>query len=315
MPTNVGGILEDDAYRDARYELLYAAWARSKGRWGILWGSIMEQFRLFRKIERGSSVWFYNVNRLNLTSILLLRVFKPSVQVNPIVLDFTPRSSVYSRFCLWVINHSHGYIRLADSPLFTCRNSLLLPGVVPATSGSEPRIEEVNNRFLLSGVLAEQIAQTSMVLRAFAELPECELHITGFIQDDSEIKDFATRYPNIIYHGTLNFAGYLQVMHSCSYQLSTRDPHALENQCNFPSKIIETLLHNRIVVSTLDYKQLGEVKYLRVDSTLEQFIKDIRAIQNLSPAEKLGYANQGEKVARLFNVEVWKDAMQKIESV
>lgn len=315
LGTYIGGRIDDEAFRDERFSLHYHSRLRSFGRLGRFMAAVIEQCQIFAKIPKGASVWFYNVTTVNAMLYLLLRVLKRSVQVNVIVLDFTPVETCFglNQFFLKIINHCHGNIRLADSPLFTNKNSITLAGVVPVEVGKEPRIETINNRFLLSGVLQEQISQISMVLKAFANLPHCELHITGKTNNEEQIREYAGRCPNIIWHGNLSFQEYMDVMHSCSFQLSTRDPKSPENQCNFPSKVIETLLHNRIVISTIKYPQIANVKYFKVDSAVTKFTTQIDNISRMSVNTLMGYANQGRDVAEMFSTKVWNQAMTNIE--
>lgn len=96
--------------------------------------------------------------------------------------------------------------------------------------------------------------------------------------------------------------------------LSTRNPACPENQCNFPSKIIEALLHNRIVISTLHYRQLDGVRYLEVSSDKEGLKVDLQKISATPEAELLLYANQAKTVKERFSCEVWNKAIIKIEN-
>lgn len=315
LPTNVGCTIDAECFNDNRYELVYETSLRLRGKLGIAIASFIEQSRIFLRIPKNASLWLYNVTDLNIYLIFLLRLFKRSVQINVIVLDFTPnkRNISLANFYLHLINKMHGLITLSDSNLFTVNNKILLPGVVPSNAGNEPIITQINNRFLLSGVLSEHIAMTSMVVEAFSQLPQCELHITGFLQDDEVIKQYAGHYPNIVYHGRVKFEDYLDILHSCTYQLSTRDVTFPENQCNFPSKIIEALLHNRAIVSTIPYRQISDINYFVVGSQIDVFRDSIADIVSLPNLELMGYVNQGKKVESLFNTSVWDRAMSQIE--
>lgn len=315
MGTNHDGKMEQEAFEDTRFKLIFSSRLRNMGRLGIFCATILEQWKVFRKIQKGSCVWFYNLDILGVFLYAFLRTFKPSVKINIIVLDFTPSKSRFSlpSLCLHLINKADGNIRLSYSELFTCKNSVTLPGVVPSTSGSEPLVENTNSKYLLSGVLYEQISQISMVLKAFSNLPHCELHITGKTDNEELIKKYAEKFPNIIWHGNVSFQQYLDIMHSCTFQLSTRDPKFPENQCNFPSKVIETLLHNRVVISTIEYKQIEGVKYFKTDSDIKSFQKAIDSISLLTEETLMEYSNQGKKVADMFSTKVWNEAMYKIE--
>ena len=105
----------------------------------------------------------------------------------------------------------------------------------------------------------------------------------------------------------------MELLHKITFQLSTRDPKAPENQCNFPSKIIEALLHNRVVVSTIHYPQLNGIQYIEVESNAEAFLQGVQTILRMADDELLTYANQGELVSQLFDVHHWYKIMNDIE--
>lgn len=312
MPVNVKGELP--RVQEDGYEVVYSKWrknARLLSRLAIF----MEQLYIFKQVHKGDSLWLYNLNVINALLFILVKFLKPSVKLNVIILDFTPAVS-WSEQNYWylkLINMADGAISLSYSDLFKCKNISILPGVVPSTAGSEPIIKKLNNKYLLSGVLLEEIAQTSMILEAFSKLPQCELHITGKIDNDEKIKRYADTYENIVWHGSVLFSEYLSILHDCSFVLSTRDPQYPENQCNFPSKIIESLLHNRIIISTISYKQLDGIKYFKTSSDIEFFKQHIKSISALGEGTLREYANQGKKVKEMFSTMVWNDTIKKIE--
>lgn len=311
LPLHIRGRIEQNHAHG--YDLIYSRLRQIPGI--TILANMSEQINIFRQIKRGDSLWVYNVNMLNALLLLLLKLFKPSVSVNAIILDYTPvnKPSIKESFLLWLINNMNGNIRLAYSDLFVCKNAIVLPGVVPADAGDEPLIRKLNNRFLLSGAINENIAQISMLLDTFSQLPNCELHITGMAEDEAKIKVYASKYRNIIYHGKVAFSDYLSIMHSCTFQLSTRNPELLENQCNFPSKIIETLLHNRVIISTIEYKQLKGVNYFYVPSEANAFMQHIQQIMHLQEDKLMTYANQGQRIKEMFSTEVWNNAITNIE--
>lgn len=278
---------------------------------------VCENIKMFKHIEKGSAVWFYNLPYTIMLLFIFLKVFKPSVKCNLIMLDFTPSQKgirrIIDKLGLIFINKMDGMIKLADSPLFTVQNSTCLPGVVPNSAVKWPEIDKVARSFLLSGILTEEISMLAMVLDTFSKLPDCELHITGSKGNDELLKQYANEYPNIHWHGQLPFNKYLELLHSVTFQLSTRNPQMAENQCNFPSKIMEALHHNRIVISTIPYPQLGNVKYFSVSQDKEDFLNGIKEIAYMHNDTLLTYANQGKLVSKLFGVNVWNDAILKIE--
>lgn len=300
---------------DDRFILVYSK--LRKNRITSKLAALYEQFLIFKKIPQNSSFWFYNLDLGTALLFILLKIFKPSVLLNVIVLDFSPvtKGIGVNTFCLKLINKADGMICLSESPLFKSSNKFIIPGIVPLEKQDIPKIDTLNKKFLLSGALNETIAQTSMVLKAFSQLPSLELHITKQMGDSSLIEEYSKSYTNIIYHESLSYSEYIDLLHSITYQLSTRNPNAPENQCNFPSKIIEALYHNRIVLSTIEYPQLEDVQYHYVSSEIERFISDLNDITSLPSEIALSYANQSETIYSRFSPKIWKKRMSDIEKV
>lgn len=275
---------------------------------------IMECFSTFRKIPREASVWYYNCTILNVSLILLLKAFKPSVKQNIIQLDYTPSKNPIARFYLKIANSLNGTICLAPSPLFACPNIACLPGVVPDNYEKQPEIKTITKDFLISGALGYNISMLPMLLESFAKMPDKTLHITGNVPDVDLVKRYTDNYTNIIYHGVLPYDKYIELMHSVPFMLSTRNPDAAENQCNFPSKIIEALLHNRIIISTIHYEQLDGIRYFEVPADIEGFTESINVICRRPEEELIAYANQSNLVRKRFSTKVWETAIRKIEN-
>ena len=309
MPPYVSGKL---SVNNEAYELIYSPLHKMGGILGKL-AFIHDQWLVFRRIPNDASLWLYNLCQLNFILVILLRLFKRKVKVNVIELDFTPspKFSVLG-LCLYLMNHSNGMICLAQSQLFVNKNMACLPGVVPLDAGTSPNIIKPDYTFLLSGVLNEPIALLSKVIEAFASTPNFKLYITGSPTNEEVLKKMIEGHHNIIYMGQLPYIKYLKLLDSVTFQLSTRDPLHPDNKCNFPSKIIEALLHNRIVVSTIRYPQLDDARCLDIDA---DNIKDgLRKIAGLSESELIKYANQSDIVKKQFSPHIWFETMKIIES-
>ena len=311
MPLFVNGRMEE--FEDSDNELIYSS-LRYGGPLVAKFAVFIEQVKLFRRINRNDTVWLYNVGVLNVFLILLLKLFKPKVGIFAIVLDFTPpsRKLCAMSFFLFVLNHIEGVIKLADSPLFTCENSVCLAGVTPDNGIDAPTIENPDMNFLLSGVLDPDISSLPMVLEAFSHVEDCTLHITGN-SESKQLFEYAQKYPNIIYHGVLPYSDYMDLLHSVTFQLSLRNPCWKDNQCNFPSKIIEALLHNRIIISTMNYPQIEGIEYIRTERSVDGFIKTLHKIRIMQKEKLMTYANQSVLVKEKFNPNVWNGWMKKIE--
>lgn len=271
--------------------------------------AVFEQFVLLRKIPNGSNVWLYNVSPLNAYLIKSLRLLKPSVKIFPIILDYTPGDHKSEKW-FTLINNCDGRIMLSTSDIFDKTNSAVLPGIVPENTESIDKVIQLTYDFLISGQLSDNISMLSTLLDIFAKIPDARLHITG--NAPAKAKIYSEKYSNIICHGNLSYDRFLKVLKQCPFLLSTRDPEMLENQCNFPSKIIEGLLHNRIIVSTIDYPQLKNIKYLKVDA--KNLKESIKSIMKLSTTELIKYSNQSQRAVDLYNPKVWDNIMTNIES-
>ncbi len=297
---------------DSSFEAAYSSW-RWKGRLRQRWARVLEQVAIFRKIPRSAKVWYYNLTSLNLVLILLLKILKPGVQQNIIILDFTP-DSLFNRCMLLLINRMHGRISLSLYGRFNSANLVCLPGVVPMSARTHPEIVSVSREFLLSGALKENITMLSMVLDAFAEMPELVLHVSGVLIDcQDKVKEYAEKFPNIHFYGKMPRAAYENLLARIPFSLNTRKPSALENLGNFPSKVIEALLYNRIVISTMHYPQLDGIRYFEVASDKEAFKRGMLRIASMPDDELLFYANQEQKVIDRFNVGRWNQTMNQIE--
>ena len=308
-PSNVIGEIRDVEMP----QLVYSSF-RTRGRFFSRIAPFVENFQIFKRIKQKSSVWFYNISIINILLFYMLKLFKPSVKCNVIILDiYIPKRKLsLDNFFLYTINKADATIRLSNSKRFLCKNSVCLPGVVPSNSPKYPFIKEPRPTFLLSGLLREDISQIGLVIDAFSEIGDAELYISGFSDDDQRIKEKCADIPNIHYLGEIPYDNYLELLHSVTFLLSMRDPREEGNQCNFPSKVIEGILHNKIIVSTIEYEQLMGLKYFKVSSNkseLKEQIMNILAKDNL-----IEYANQSKYAFDAFNPDKWADIMNILET-
>lgn len=277
---------------------------------------IIENIKVARKIKSGSNVWFYNLPYTVILLFWLLRIFRPSIKLNLILLDYTPNQkglkryfNKFERFCF---QRFDGMISLANIPGLSHKNSRCLPGVVADKQPYNEEITVFSNEFLISGALGENISLLSRLLEAFANIPEAALHITGNPPNKSAVEKMTSTHPNILFHGMIEYQEYLELLHKVPFLLSTRDPEMPENQCNFPSKIIEGLLHNRIIISTISYPQLKDIKYLMIEAN--DIERGIREIISMAKDELKPYSNQEDGVRKSFSTNVWYTTMTRIEN-
>lgn len=311
LPTNVRGNVDDIRMK----ELIYSDLRKKNGLLQKI-AVFVENWTIFKKIESNSSVWLYNLSILNILLFLLLKVFKPSVKVNIIILDIYIPAKRFSfeNLLIWGQNHCDGTIRLSNSKFLTCRNSVCLPGVIAQNTPDFPKINVVTKDFLLSGLLREDISQISLVIKTFAALPDFTLHITGFSDSDDLLREKCSKFANIHYYGQIDFEKYIELLHNTPFLLSMRDPFCLGNHANFPSKVIEAILHNRIIISTIHYEQLNGLKYFEVTSEKETLINELKRIVSMPTEELMCYANQSSFVINNFSPKQWGVIMSKIEN-
>lgn len=295
-------------FSDSKTEIVYNRGLRNAALSKL--AAMVEQVRLFRMIPANSNVWLYNLTPLNGILVKLLHKFKPSVKIYAIILDFTPHDSKAERW-LSEINSCDGRILLSMYNRFRQDNSTCLPGVTPLQDKRWPEITKPKKEFILSGQLSDNISLLSRLLPIFAKHKEWILNITGDLSDSANI--LADNHPNIRYHGKCTYDKFLEVLHRSPFLLSTRDPEMPENQCNFPSKIIEGLLHNRIIISTIDYPQLKPISYIKVDAL--HLETDLERVMEMQDESLLKYANQADIVKEKFNVQVWNNTMRYIEDI
>lgn len=313
LSTNVYGY--DDPLVMDDMEVVYSK-LRSKFFFTRVLGMFAEQIKLFFKIKRGSDVWLYNEEITSGLLHLLLMLFKPSVRVYILLADFTPGTKVNNRM-IKLINRAKGLITLSDSTLFMVENKVIMPGLVP-TDETYPTIPKpIKRNFLISGAIRERIASISLLMETFSKMPDYTLNISGKLNTEAGIEDkvkaYTSKYPNIIYHGVVSFEEFKILLDSNTFIFSTRDPSFPENQCNFPSKILEALLHNRVIISTIHYNQLAGVKYFEVPHDAEGFAHAVKEIVAMSDDELSDYCNQSELVMKSFSPEQWRKCVETIE--
>lgn len=316
LPPFVRGTLASDVIpQDA--ELVYSSYRKNTSVFGKIISLVAENFQIYRKIHRNSSIWYYNLCMLNVVLYLAIKWFKPSVKQNVIVLDFTPSTRRWTLLSLYkrLFNKANSTITLASYSGFTNKRTACIPGVIPQNVKDNPEITHTSNDFLISGALSENISLLkTLLIPAFAKMPTLRLHITGCVDNENELLQLINPYPNIVYHGQMPFSAYIQLLHSVPFVLSTRNPSAVENRCNFPSKILEALAHNRAIISTIDYPQLGAVKYFKVSSEIDKFISDILSIAEMDICDVIPYINQANVVSEMFSPQVWEQTMRRLEN-
>lgn len=273
----------------------------------------MDNLVLIFSIKKNTSVWFYNLTKHNIFAFLVFRFLRKNVSTNIIVLDFTPSKYKISlsSFFYYLINKSNGIITLSDNFTFSNPNQSSIAGVVPSIT-NYPLLKVISLTFLLSGFITIR-KSAEKILRIFSQLPDYELHITGITDDEQLMKEYDSKYENIHYHGLLSYDSYLEILGKTTFCLNTRDSNYKENEFNFPSKIIEHLLYNKIIVSSMEYNQLENIKYFNIGSDEKCMLDFFKSLKEFSDSKLFKYANQSKIVKEIFGIEKWREVMVRID--
>jgi hypothetical protein len=275
----------------------------------------LENIYLILSIEKHSAVWFYNLTIHTFFPFLILRYFRRSVKTYIIVLDYSPSKNVCSikYWILKCINTTNGIISLSSSHEIRNKNKIVIPGIVPQTKYKYPIQSQINNAFLLSGILTEN-RSPKQILDTFSRLPQYTLKISGIVEDESMFIYYANTYSNIHYLGFLPYDKYIELLKEVSFAINSRNESFEENLYNFPSKMIEYLLYNKIVVSTMFYPQLEGINYIyqKANETLFDLFKKIGNIDKKILLQQ--YANQSALIIERMSTSRWMKSMIKIEN-
>lgn len=270
---------------------------------------IIRSIQMAFKIKRYDSIWFYNIFDISiLTYILLKFIFLKKVYV--IMTDYTPSKSKISKqnFIKYLIEASNGLICLSERSQFKHKNCEYIPGIIPSnkiifnsTSLKKPL------KVLFSGTLSE-VTGFPLAIKVFSQLPNISLYVSGNGIKPKNIDDF----PNIHYLGMLSIENYQNLLSECDICLNFRNPQLPENINNFPSKLLEYLSYNKIVISTMFYPELKQLKYIELPYNEEEIIAWFN--NNFNNERLLSqYVNNGEIMKELISEVAWIRKMKKIE--
>lgn len=279
---------------------------------------LVENFLIVRLLRNDNSIWFYNLERHNLFAFMLLKViYRKKIYV--LLADHTPSNRLFSitkvaEICL--SRFVDGILALSERLTIQNKNIVYMPGIVPMNainSIKETNGEIVKNAFFFSGAL-KKVTGIKMALDVFSELPECELYVSGRGEDESLVMKYASKYENIHYLGYLNYTDYLSYLKRFTVCLSFRDPNLAENKNNFPSKIIEYLACNKLVVSTIIYPELKDINYVYSNFDKEQLKMCILQLSQMNDAWFEKYSNHRDASLHYFSPMAWSNAFNRVES-
>lgn len=273
---------------------------------GRFLNNLVDSIRVTKRARHYNNIWFYNVEWTQMLSFMLLRMMGKKIYV--IVADFTPPKHFFSiaTFAQYLFTHCKGIISLSSRTTFRHCNQASIAGIIPKEILEERGKTRTPSKhlFLFSGGL-ERIHGIDLAIDAFMDIPDAELIITGkkLLRDVSKFK-------NIHFKGYLSREEYEKLFKNVTCCISFRDPSFPENLNNFPSKIIEYMSYNKLILSTIKYPELSGLDYVYVDFDVEMVKESLRKITGEPPKNY----EQSAKLQDKFSVERWKDTINMVEN-
>ena len=192
-----------------------------------------------------------------------------------------------------------------------------IPGIIPSIKIQKKKGVLHSNAFLLSGTLNENTG-LGLAIEVFKQLPTVQLYMTGILSIDKkqEIEGIEKQCPNIHYLGFMeNYQDYLNLLSSVDYVLSLRNPKSPVNTYNFPSKILETLAYNKIVISTIKYPELKGINYIISKYDVNELVTLIKDILSSKMDDKINSCLDNSSIlSQIVTEQAWIKAFEKIEN-
>lgn len=129
-------------------------------------------------------------------------------------------------------------------------------------------------RLMYAGIL-EPVTGIVQLVQAFEQMQDenVRLFISGRGSLKGFIEEAAEKDPRIIYLGCTSYPEYMENLKKADILINPRDMNLLENQYNFPSKIMEYLATGKRIIST---KFPGWEKFSECITFCESNVKDIK---------------------------------------
>jgi glycosyltransferase involved in cell wall biosynthesis len=288
-----------------------------QNRWFRLFNIIIENYIIIKNIliNHENNIWFYNIDPHNFISYLILKfIFKKKCFI--ILADFSPDVAI-SKFFLKVMRKANGIVSFSykTQELFLNHpNFEIKPGIINPKCIVCQDINTTNKKiYLFSGCL-DYHTGIDLVLEVFSKLPEYNLIITGNGNAQYLIDNYIQKYDNIKYLGYLKYTEYLEVLKKADIVLNLRNPNFIENNYNFPSKIIEFFLNKKLLISTIKYIGIDENLYFYSDYNINALKNTIQIVIDSNNIELENKRNLSYNFAtQNYSYESWDGVIKKIE--
>lgn len=213
------------------------------------------------KRSKIQNAFFYNIDKQNFLLILLTKyLLKKKVFLFLADYPYYKNTNLFDKIVNHLIRNLNGVIVL-NSNIKVNKNQKILPGLLQFSQIVCELKYPVNKNVIFSGSLGLTTG-ILVALETFSKKSDYNLYLTGrpynFTDEEFQrlIKHYTKKFSNIKYLGLLDYEEYLKVLMNCDIALSLRNPRDIEHQYNFPSKILEYLSKSKIVISSLEYKDL-----------------------------------------------------------
>ncbi len=262
-------------------------------------------------LRGADSVWFYNICETHFISYILLRYVLVK-KVFVILLDYTPSASwkSISHYFPFLCRHSYGMISLSMRTDIIHSNMVFKSGIIPSEKIKE-KIEKTNENlvFLFSGAIMDH-AGFPLAFNVFKKMSNVELYISGH---GNLSKYNFDEYPNIHYLGYMEYEEYLKLYDKVDVCLSLRNPDFPENKNNFPSKILEYFSYNKIVISTIDYPELKDFRFVKSEYDEYSLSKIIQELNSKTNKELCELMDNRDALKKHFSIQSWIESFEEIE--
>ena len=284
----------------------------SNNKYKVFYKFIVNNILLAIRTHKATHIWFYNLCNVNVIAYLIIKyILRKKVYI--ILADHTPSKKKISiqHFFEYLINKSDGILKLSSrSDIYhKSMNEINLAGIIPNNKISNI-VNPLNAipKFLFSGTLSP-ITGFDMVLEVFKNIPEVDLYISGPGIMPLQYKD----YNNIHFLGMLKYQDYIELFSKIDICLNFRNPNLPENNNNFPSKVLEYFSKNKVVMSTIDYPELADFKYIKVPFNKEDIINKVNYILS-NRIDLKYYQDNRQALKNNFSEIKWKEAINNIEN-
>lgn len=279
---------------------------------------IIENIIIIKHIifKNQNDIWFYNLSFHNIICFIILKFFFRK-KCFILLADFSPEF-ISSKIFLSIMRYADGIISLSSKTKYFFpkhKNFVINPGIINLRGIVTTKRDSFNkSQFLFAGSLNPH-AGIDLALKTFSILPKYDLFISGEGNTEEYIKQMSAKFENIHYLGFLDYKSYLEILGSIDIVLNLRNPEYIENEYNFPSKILEYFINNKLLISTLKYETIDENLYYYSEYKEESLKKTIEKIVQTDYEyieQKLKNANN--YVLTNFSFDQWNKLVKKVEA-